>query len=309
MRQFDALLDKPFEENDGKHYRPFQYYPPPCPISKAIKRELRQIGGTTPDGRPILRMGWGMDIKWWYEGRQVVRYVMSRKTEEREVKRNGIIGISRTTRYWGRPYFIVEEWKPATFFKPPGLREEDAQQYWDEHHRFKGADDDEPEPPPSSGFKSIGEYKEWLTARRQRRLLLTGTGRRDPKTGAGEVIQERVDLWGPFPRSGRYEYLCQLAPPGTHPNADFLRTIREAWHLKNHRRFVSVDQELDAWQEGIALERSASRLKQTLKMEEDLMLHWHPFDVSPNKGGTGQSTTYLPGKVIDFQNDTSKEPV
>lgn len=269
VEQLDTLLDEPFAPREGQRYLPYTYYPPPCKVSKEFKRELAKIGGRTTDGRPILRCKWGMDILWLsavretsgeYVMRRVPRYCMSRDIAGREAQTAaGVWYIKQTGLFFGDPHFIIEEWKGPEHFRAPGVSLDEAERMWEEE-RYRVEETDQEQPPAQ--FKSEGELKEYRDAMARHRVLLTGDGK-------GGVVNERIDLMGPFPRSGRYQFLRRIRPAGAHPDNAALDRIRKQFWDRQHAR-----DEIDELNLEMAAQRTRQRADSIGELEANLLSHW-----------------------------------
>lgn len=304
IEKLDTLLDEPFKSRDHQRYLPFRYYEAPCKVPKEFKRELARIGGKLPDGRPILRCKWGMDITWIrsvretsgeHINRRVPRYVMSRDVITREERTPaGVIAVHEHGVFFGDPHFYLEQWKPVEHFCAPGMSIDQAEAAW-EKVRWQAEEEEWEAPPDAHRFQSLEQYsgamKEYREAMQRHRPILSGDGK-------GNVIQKSIDHMGPFPRHGRYEYLTKLRPAGAEPNNEWLEIVRATYARRTNRHFTDEQDELDDLNLEMATARNNARADQTREMIERLGLHWHPVG-ERRKGGSGQSIVFLPGKQPD----------
>jgi len=285
VQELDTLLDEPFTPREGQRYAPFTYYPAPCKVPKSFKRELAKIGGRTPDGRPVLVCRWGMDIRWNRAVREtsgesvmrrVPRYVMSRDIVTREEQTPaGIWYVKETSRFFGDPHFYIEQWKPAEHFTPPGMNVSEAEEYWETSIRYRSEETDWEQAP--SPFKQSGEMKDPATYRAEMKEYTEAMQRHRVLLGAdgkGNVVSGREDVMGPFPRSGRYEYLTKLRPAGAQPNAAWLELVAECYWRRKHRKFSDVDDELDDLNKEMAARKSAYNANRIGELEDNLYSHW-----------------------------------
>jgi hypothetical protein len=226
-----------------------------------------------------------MDITWYRAVREtsgesvmrrVPRYVMSRDIVTREAQTpSGVWYRKDTSRFFGDPHFYIEEWKPAEHFTPPGMNVSQAEEYWETSIRYR-SEETEWEQPPSPHTASghpkdpelyAGEMKEYTEAMQRHRVILSGDGK-------GNVISGREDIMGPFPRSGRYEYLTKLRPAGAEPNRQWLELVTECYWRRKHRKFSDVDQELDDLNREMAARQATHDANRIGELEQNLYSHW-----------------------------------
>jgi hypothetical protein len=252
--------------DDASGFDPGRYYPPPCEVPDYFTEGLIEIGGYVAGGsKPRLRCQWGMDIRWRRGGRSVPRYVQSVDVKRIErVQPSGVVTIENLPVFFGDPHFIIEEWKSPESFVPPdsGI---DPEKDWEEHRyqRFYNSVDYDPE----RGYFNVQK-----------------------------LLDEPVDMLGPFPRDGRYEYFCKLRPAGGQPSHSWLEVIKEAYARRNDRRFVSAEAEVADMVNDLRERQRKFEDRIQANIESGLRTHIHRmFTRSQNKGGSGPHMVILPG--------------
>jgi hypothetical protein len=278
-------------------YEPFTYYPPPA-VDPGFDQGLESIGGLNPRGRRKLRRVWGCDEMWTRNGQQVPRYLGSRRLLNRNIKnpKTGLIEVVEVLQLWGKPRWYIEEWKAPDTFVPPAssygkaretragrpLKEQLEIARMEAHGEIPLTTIPRPDP-----------EEDW-EARRYNYSI--GPIERDGVTTLGVIAH---DVLGPFPREGRYEYLCQLETTGgdyVQPDDFWLDVIRESLKRRENRRFVSIEAEVADQQAQMRTEWDEMWNAFQDRVERQLKIHAHRFNnPRANKGGSGNHMIILPG--------------
>jgi hypothetical protein len=272
---------------DEIKYDPFRYYMRPCQVPKWFKRGLAEIGGRRANGHPNLRITWGPDTTWVYDGQKLPRYVVATDTIrlEKPVPDSaiGLVDVTYEPRYYGYPHWFVEEWRSVDKFVVSGNALE-AEKDW-ERNRF------------ASGLRTVascekrGKFNLWTASDGTRVLAPEGASSSDV-FASGDPAELR-ELYDKFPEGGRYDFFMRINPAFAEPTDYWLGEIRRVWEARLSR--------LSPEEEAVALVQQQEARKQELRNqriaanEERMRVSWDRLTMtSPRKGGTG-SMAILPG--------------